>query len=128
MRVCILAWVAAAAVLQPATASADDPHDPAMRSAAARERDREIIRQLNLKELARVRHRDAQFAEAWQAWRANGGSHGGAEEYQARTREHQRATADYARRRARYERELAEWRRDVSECRQGNYSACDSGW
>jgi len=50
-------------------ALADDPHDPAMRSAAARARDKEIIRQLNLAEARKVQQRDARLAKQWRAWR-----------------------------------------------------------
>ncbi len=62
------AVLASAAISAPALA--DDPNDPTMRSKAARDRDREIIRQLNLKELERVRARDAGYAEGWAAYRA----------------------------------------------------------
>lgn len=55
--------LALAAALLPAAALADDPHDPLLsRSAAARERDRQEIRRLNLNELAHVRKRDAGYA------------------------------------------------------------------
>lgn len=91
----------------PAAASADDPNDPAMRSAAARTRDREIIRQLNLEEAARVRARDARYAKGWG-------------EYAAQSK----SRADYARSRAQYERDMAAWRRAVAACRAGDYSAC----
>jgi hypothetical protein len=74
-----------------------------MRSAAARSHDHETIRQLNLQQLAMVRHRDAQYAEGWRTTRA---------------------TADYARSRAQYDQEMAAWRHAVAECRQGNTSAC----
>lgn len=50
-------------------AMADDPHDPAMRSAAARARDHEQIRQMNLAQLRYVRQRDAQYAKGWRAYR-----------------------------------------------------------
>lgn len=116
MRVNLFICAAIAVAIVPAVAAADDPKDPAMRSAAARARDREIIRQLNLQELARVRKRDARYAEGWRATRARS-SDG--------SRDHARAMADYARDRAQYERELAEWRRAVAACRAGDYSACD---
>jgi len=81
-------------------------------------RDREIIRQMNLRELARVRQRDARYTAQNRAVRAE--------------------QADYARRRAAYEREmsayheqrqnygfrLAAWRRDVADCQAGVRSAC----
>ena len=41
----------------PSVSWADDPHDPAMRTAAARAQDRAIIRQLNLADLRKVRAR-----------------------------------------------------------------------
>jgi hypothetical protein len=106
----------------PAVALADDPRDPAMASADARARDKETIRQLNLRELARVRERDARYAEGWRATRANAGRQA---EYAARSRDHDRALADYARERASYERAMAQWRRAVAACRAGDYSACD---
>ena len=126
MRNALLLCLAAGSLLVPAMARADDPHDPAMRSAAARARDHETIRQLNLQELAKVRRRDARYAEGWRAWRANGGSPDASADDQARSRDHDHARADYARRRAQYARDLAEWRRAVARCRQGDYAACDS--
>jgi len=110
--------------LLPAVAQADDPHDPKMRSAAARARDHEIIRQLNLREAARVRERDARYAENWRAYRVahTGGANA---EYSAQVRAHERDMADYADRRAQHERDMAAWRRAVAACRAGDYSACD---
>ncbi|HEX7752886.1 MAG TPA: hypothetical protein VF440_10865 [Novosphingobium sp.] len=99
----------------PTAAQADDPNDPAMRSAAARARDRAIIRQLNLREAARVRERDAGYAQGWREWRAA----------QAGGQGYDRAQSDYARDRAQYERDMARWRRAVAACRAGDYSACD---
>lgn len=113
MRAKLVTWTAVAAAMMPAPAMADDPNDPTMRSAAARARDRAIIRQLNRQELARVRKRDARYAQVESANRA-------------RSRDHERAMADYARSRARHEQELAEWRHAVAQCRQGNVSACDN--
>jgi hypothetical protein len=125
MRVGRFVSAAIAVIMVPSIALADDPNDPAMRSAAARARDHEIIRQLNLQELARVRDRDAGYAEGWRAWRANGGRAADTSEYTARSRDYERASSDYARDRARYEREMAGWRRAVAACRAGDYSACD---
>lgn len=125
MRNSLFACTAIVAAFMPAVALADDPNDPAMRSAAARERDREIIRQLNRQELARVRARDARYAEGWRAARASGNRNGAEAEYAARSRDHDRAMADYARDRALYERQMAKWREDVAACRAGDYSACD---
>jgi hypothetical protein len=92
--------MALAVVLPSAPAMADDPNDPAMRSAAARERDRAIIRQLNQQELARVRARDAGYSKGWQAYR----------EAPARQAEH--------------ERKMAEWRRAVRLCNSGHHEYC----
>lgn len=115
MRGYPLICAALVAALMPVAALADDPNDPAMRSAAARARDREIIRQLNLREAAMVRERDARYAKGWR-------EHG---EYAARQQSHRRALADYAESRAQYERDMAAWRRNVAACRAGHYSACD---
>lgn len=51
-------------------ALADDPNDPKMRSAAARARDKAIIRQLNLDQAAYVKARDARMAKGWAAHRS----------------------------------------------------------
>lgn len=50
-------------------ALADDPNDPSMRSAAARARDKAIIRQLNLDQAAYVKARDARQAAGWRAYK-----------------------------------------------------------
>ena len=60
-------------------AAADDPNDPTRHTASARARDREIIRQLNLAELRKVRARDAKMAVQWRAWREYQRTHGGGE-------------------------------------------------
>lgn len=122
MRVNPFVCAAIVAAVMPSVAFADDPNDPAMRSAAARARDREIIRQLNRQELAMVRERDARYAEGWRAARENGSA---SADYAAQSQDHDRAMTDYARDRARYEREMAAWRRAVAACRSGDYSACD---
>lgn len=88
--------------LLPSAALADDPNDPSMRSAAARARDKEMTRQLNLAQGAMVRERDARYAQGWQA--QGGGS--------------------YTQARAQYERDMEGWRRAVAACRAGDYSAC----
>lgn len=116
MRVHHVVCAAIAAALLPSGALADDPRDPTMRSAAARAKDREIIRQLNRQELARVRARDARYAEGWRAYREN----------ERAGRHHDRAVAAYERDRTRYERDMAAWRRAVSACRAGDYAACDN--
>jgi hypothetical protein len=124
MRVNLFAVAAVVAAMMPAAAMADEPRDPATRSAIDRSHDHETIRQLNLHELAMVRQRDAQYAEGWRATRGNTHSADANPEYRAHFRDHERAMADYARSRARYEQEMAEWRRAVVDCRKGNYSAC----
>jgi hypothetical protein len=124
MKVGLFAFTAVVAAMMPSAAMADEPADQAMRSATARSRDHETIRQLNLKELAMVRQRDAQYAEGWRARQQSSPSADANAEYAGRSQEHERAMADYAHSRARYEQELAQWRRAVAECRQGNYSAC----
>lgn len=95
----------------PAIALADDPHDPQMRTQAARERDRAIIRKLNQQELARVRERDARYAQGWAAWR----------DRQSQDRD---ADGSYADARADYEQRMAEWRYAVTACREGRYEYC----
>lgn len=81
-------------------AFADDPNDPTMRSAAARARDKAIIRQLNLDQAAYVKARDARQARGWAAYKA------------------------YPAQRAVYERRMAEWRRAVRLCESGRYEYC----
>lgn len=85
-------------------ASADDPRDPSMRSAAARARDKAIIKRLNQEQLAYVQKRDAQYAEGWRAYR--------------------QAPQVNAARQAQYEREMAAWRRAVGKCRAGYREFC----
>ena len=122
MKINSFIFAAIAAAMMPAAALADDPNDPAMRSAAARARDKEMIRELNLKQLEAVRKRDARYAKGWREWREAKADGGGA----SRSSRNDRANADYAKRRAKYEREMAEWRRAVAACRAGDYSACDN--
>lgn len=119
MKFGLLMGAALIAAMLPGVALADDPNDPAMRSAAARARDREMIRQLNLAERAKVRLRDARNTQALRTGRID------ADAYAARSRDHQRAMANYARGRAQHEREMADWRATVAACRAGDYSACD---
>jgi hypothetical protein len=114
----------------PGVARADDPNDPAMRSAAARARDHERIRQLNLAQLAMVQKRDAGYAEGWAAVRAareRGDVDDGASRsaYSADRNSYEQALADHARDRARYEQDMADWRRAVAACRGGDWSACE---
>lgn len=121
---------ALAASMMPGVVMADDPNDPTMSSAAERARDREIIRQLNLAELKRVRVRDARWAQERRAAREVSTAHQREYEarlraHQARQRAHQADMADYARNRATYERRMAQWRRDVAACHAGDNSACN---
>lgn len=111
------------AAVVPTAALADDPKDPTMRSSAARARDREIIRQLNLEQLAHVRARDARYAEGWRNWRESADHADAVSNYGARAYERDRA--DYAEQRARYDRQMAAWRRAVQACRAGDYDACE---
>lgn len=89
------------AAMIPTVALADDPNDPGMRTAAARAHDREITRQLNLRESAMVTERDARYAADAQQSQA-------------------RATAA----RSQYERDMVAWRNAVSACRSGYYASC----
>ncbi|MGN6357358.1 MAG: hypothetical protein ACTHLU_07735 [Novosphingobium sp.] len=125
MKTGLFVYAVLAAVAVPTVALADDPNDPAMRTAAARLRDREIIRQLNRDELARVRERDAGYAEGWQAYRDRAGPAAVDPGYSRQSQDYARAQADYARDRAAYQRDLARWRRAVAACRAGDYSACE---
>jgi hypothetical protein len=117
VKIAFLLGMALATVSLPAVALADDPNDPAMRSSAARARDREAIRQLNLQEAARVRERDARYAEGWSNSQAYG-----AQRYEGGNSGY--ADGGYAQSRADYQRELAAWRHAVSACRAGDYSYC----
>ena len=96
---------------------ADDPKDPLLsKSAAARAKDKAIIRQLNINEMQRVRAQEAQQAQGWQAYR----------EQPARQAEYRAALADHARERAAHEKKMAAWREAVRRCRAGEYSYCDN--
>ncbi len=107
MKVKIFACLAAiGAALLPAVALADDPHDPTMRSSAARERDRAIIRRMNQQQLAYVRERDARIMRNYR--RAQGGGE------------------SYADARADYDRQMASWRRAVAACNAGRWEYCDN--
>ncbi|HJT40595.1 MAG TPA: hypothetical protein VJ762_09725, partial [Sphingobium sp.] len=59
--------LALSAVLLPSAALADDPHDPTMRNAAARARDRATIKRMNQQQLAYVRQRDARQMQSYRA-------------------------------------------------------------
>ena len=118
----ILGALALATALLPVAVMADDPHDPAMRTAEARARDRAIIRRLNQDELAYVRERDARYAEGWRDYRSRGAN---SADYSRRRSEYERANQRYAEDRTRYERQMAAWHRAVAACRAGVLSACD---
>jgi hypothetical protein len=90
------------------------------RSEAELARDRDVIRQLNRDELARVRRRDAQFAA--QA-RGSGGSDGA---YTQRRADYERGMERYAQDKRLYQRRMAAWRRAVAACQAGDYLACDN--
>lgn len=119
MKFGVLACAVVLAAISPSAALADDPNDPAMRTAAARARDRAIIRQLNLEEAARVRARDAGYAAGWKAYSER------QDEAAPRARAYERDRDRYDRQRAQYERDMAAWRRAVAACRAGDYAACD---
>ncbi|MBB3953353.1 hypothetical protein [Novosphingobium sediminicola] len=130
MKAYLAACAMMAAALSPGVAMADDPHDPAMRSAAARARDKAEIARLNRNQLAYVRKRDAGYAKDWAAYReAQGQGQGqGRSDYEETSYESgygaRRDAADYAQSRRDYERDLAEWRYAAGQCRAGNYAYC----
>ncbi len=102
MRIKLLAGaIALGCITVPSVALADDPNDPTMRSAAARARDKAIIRKLNLDQAAYVKARDARQAKGWAEYKA------------------------YPAKQAAYERRMAEWRRAVRMCESGHYEYCE---
>ena len=117
----ILGALALATALLPVAAMADDPHDPTMRSTAARARDHAIIRHLNQNELAYVRQRDARDAEGWQNYRTRGAN---SEDYAQRRDDYDRDMDNYSDQRRRYMQRLADWREAVADCRAGVRAAC----
>jgi hypothetical protein len=123
MRINHLICAAIVATMVPAMALADDPRDPTMRHAAARARDSETTRQLNLEAGAIVRERDARNMQGWRT--AGSGYAADSDTYAARAQDHDRAMTDYARDRSQYERDMAAWHRAVAACRDGDYAACD---
>ncbi|WP_313802898.1 hypothetical protein [Sphingobium sp.] len=92
--------------LLPAAALADDPRDPTMRSAAARARDRAIIKRMNQQQLAYVRQRDARNRPTYRV------TQGERDRYED-------ARAEYARR-------MAAWRHAVAACNAGRWEYCDN--
>ncbi len=101
------------------SAVAQDSRDPALDSAHAR--DREQTRQLNMTEGAKVRERDARYAQGWVS-HPRGEA---AAAYQNRIRDYERNMADYRQDNARYDQQMDRWRRAVAACRQGDVSACE---
>jgi hypothetical protein len=93
--------------LLPATAQADDPRDPSMKSAAARARDSAETKRLNQGQLAYVQQRDAKILR----------------NYRETQGEHNSAYADAQ---AEYSRKMAAWRRAVSACKAGQLEYCDN--
>ncbi|WDF73678.1 hypothetical protein [Novosphingobium sp. KACC 22771] len=133
MKAYLAGWAMMAAALAPQTALADDPRDPAMRSAAARARDRAEIARMNRDQLAYVRKRDGAYARDWAAYRdaqAPGAGQGRARSDYEETAYDEgayttgRDGAAYAQSRRQYEQDLAEWRYAVNQCRAGNYAYC----
>lgn len=117
MREYRFALVAMLVATMPSVAMADDPRDPEMQSAEARQRDAEMVRKLNQQESDRVRERDARYAQGWQTSKLAGSSSSDASGYA-------KARADYERDLAQYERDMAQWRRATAACKAGNHSAC----
>jgi len=125
MKAYLAGFAMLAAAMMPGYAMADDPNDPAMRSAAARARDRAEIARLNRNQLAYVQKRDAGYAQGWQDYREAQGGRGQARSaYEGAAYETNRDGAAYAQSRRQYEQDLAEWRYAVSQCRRGDYAYC----
>lgn len=99
--------LALGAMLVPAAALADDPHDPKMRDAGARARDRADTKKLNQGQLSYVRQRDAKTLQS----------------YRQAQDENDRSYADAH---ADYERKMAAWRRAVAACNAGQTEYCDN--
>lgn len=126
MRLGALICAGLVAAMVPAVASADDPRDASMRSAAARAHDSDLTQQLNREAGARFRERDARNMRGWRAARDGGSYEAAANDYAARSQDYERDMSDYGRSRAQYEHDMAAWRRAVAACRAGDYSACDN--
>ena len=114
--------MAIAAVALPSLALADDPNDPTMRSKAARERDHQMIRELNRDMLAQVQARDAHYAAGWQAYRDAPRAQA---DYRQRLAAYERDRQNFSAQRRRYDQAMANWRRNAAACRAGDYTACD---
>lgn len=124
-RKMLIGLVLCGAAATPA-ARADDPNDKVMRSHAAREADRETIRQMNEDQLAMVRERDASYASGRraydEAYRRNGAPHEPVET--GASYDGSDADARYAQARREYDNAMARWREDVAACRAGYYGYC----
>lgn len=96
-----------------------------MRNALAPARDREMARELNLKELAKGRERDAHAAKSV---RTTQNGNDAADEYSARSLAYKRSMASCARDRARYHRDMAIWRRDAAVYRAGTTQLATEIW
>jgi len=114
MKVSLLICGTVVVATMPVAALADDPHDPAMRNAAARARDSAKTRELNRQENDRV----VKTGVRWWTVRPDGSKVAGGGNYAAAMRDNERE-------RARYEQEMADWRRAVAACRAGDRAACD---
>lgn len=122
MKIRALVTGVVAVAMMPVAAQADDPHDPAMRNAAARARDSEKTRELNRRENQRL----VRTGVRWHVVRPGSAEETGDDGYAAAMRDHDRDMAQYRRDRARYDQEMAEWRRAVAACRAGDDDACDN--
>ena len=116
-------WLVAAAAtttMLPQGALADNPRDPTMTPEAIA-RDREIIRKMNLDQLAYVRDRDAGYAAGWRnhAGAQTAAPRQEADAYGTRNRAYEQDLARYREARQRYEREMAQWEQDRESCAPG---------
>lgn len=94
------------------------PQEASAKSAEWLARDREIIRQMNLRELRKVRQREARYAAQNRASRTDQA------DYARRRAAYERDMAHYRAQRQDYQVRLAAWRQAVAACRAGDRSAC----
>lgn len=128
----LAAALLSAGLAMPMPALADNPLDPEMQTLEARERDRALIRALNLDMLAIVTERDKRYAKGWHEFElAQKGIHPDQLAYNARLAEYQSQLAQFEASRAlhadnqrQYQLAMDAWRHDVSACRDGNRAAC----
>lgn len=104
----------------PQGALADNPRDPTMTPEAIA-RDREIIRKMNLDQLAYVRDRDARYASSWRnyAGARPGSQPAEAGDYAARSQAYAREMERYRQDRERYDQAMAQWEQERSDCPPG---------